>query len=265
MDFTTKDTMVSPKGRVWVEVDLSQIEVRVLAALSNCGNYIRDLNDPDFDPHCKSGAFATGMLYENFRKSFLSGDPNAVEMRRKGKTISFEFQYGAAAKSIAERNKIPIDTVERYIRAYEREYPEVVQFHSQNLAFVNSSDGVLSINVLRNGYARHYPRYWKLTKNQYDKYSKNQIMNYPIQGISYDVNKLMWISPFSERIWRHRQVHDSILFSVPENEFSSCVQEIRSFYDTLQSRVTECLFDCPVILPYELKSGKDLTFMPFMK
>jgi DNA polymerase I-like protein with 3'-5' exonuclease and polymerase domains len=260
MDFTTKDLMIPPEDRTWVEVDLSQIEVRVLAAVSNCGNYITQLNDPDFDPHCMSGALAAGVEYSYFVFHYKLGDPSFVEARRFGKTISFEFQYGAAAGSIAKRNNIPLSKVEAYARNFEKLYPEVMQFHKKNRDTVAREHGKLFIDVLRNGVVKAYPRWWNVERTKYDKWNVNQIMNYPIQGISYDVNKLVWIQPMSSGILKHRQVHDSILYSVPDHKLQEGIQEIRSVYDTLQAKVTECLFDCPVILPYELKVGKDLTF-----
>ena len=85
-------------------------------------------------------------------------------------------------------------------------------------------------------------------------------MNYPIQGIAYDVNKLAWIQEMHPSIWKHRQVHDSVLFSVPDVNTEYFIKLIKENYDTLQSRVTEHLFHCPVMLPYELKVGTDLSF-----
>lgn len=260
MSFSTKPFMVPPPGRVWVEVDLSQIEVRTLAALSRDEVMITHLNDPTFDPHCMSGAFLMGMNYSTFRANFLLGISSFVDARRQGKTISFEFQYGASARNIAKRNKLKEEDVLTYEKNYTDTYKHVVAFHEDNIKQVNTSHGQLRIIVQRDGAAEVYPRWWKIQLDKYGRYSRNQIMNYPIQGVAYDVNKLAWIQEMPDMIWKHRQVHDSILFSVPENKQGECIQLIKENYDTLQSRVSKYLFDCPVALPYEYKVGTDLSF-----
>jgi len=258
--FTTKRMMVPPPGRVFIEVDLSQIEVRVLAALSRDKNLILDMNTPGFDPHCMSGAFSLGRSYAVFKAHFDAGEESYIAARRKGKTISFEFQYGAKDENIASRNNIPLKDVQNFSENYKKTYKDVVNFHERNIRNVNRDSGLLSIDVLCEGQNKEYPRYWNVALNKFNKYSKNQIMNYPVQGIAYDVIKLAWIQPVSSKILKHRQVHDSILYSVPESNIDVYYQEITSIFNKLPALVNTCMFDFPVILPYEVKTGFNLKF-----
>ena len=94
-------------NNIFVEFDYAQLEIRVLALASGDSQLISDIND-GVDMH---SYFASRI----FNKP--AEDITAVE-RRQAKAFSFELQYGASAKGIANNWGVPVALTEAFISEY---------------------------------------------------------------------------------------------------------------------------------------------------
>ena len=99
---------------VCVEVDYTQLEVVVLAVLSGDAESIKDLTRK-VDFHCKRVTlmrpeWSYGQVV---REAKVLKTPRFVEMRRRAKVFSFQRQYGAGARTIAENTGMEVETVKR--------------------------------------------------------------------------------------------------------------------------------------------------------
>ena len=100
-----------------VEADYSQLEVIVLAELSQDGQLKQDIMD-GVDVHAI-----------NAKKLF--GAHFTEEHRRLAKTLSFQLQYGSSAAGMAKSNNIAKHTAQAFIDAYYDRYPGVKRYHEQ--------------------------------------------------------------------------------------------------------------------------------------
>ena len=94
-----------------LEVDFSQLEVLALAYLSNDAALRSDL--------------ISGKDLHAISASMLFGDDYTPAQRKIAKQLSFQLQYGAQAKSMAETNGIPVSVAKDFISNYYKRYPGV--------------------------------------------------------------------------------------------------------------------------------------------
>ena len=108
-----------------MEFDFSQLEVIVLAHLSQDKQLMQDIID-GVDMHT---ANAAKMLNKSEFKVTASE-------RKLAKRFSFQLQYGAGAKSMAKSNGVGIQFAKDFIEAYYGRYPRVKEWQDENIAAV---------------------------------------------------------------------------------------------------------------------------------
>lgn len=216
-----------------MEVDLSQIEVVVQAYLSQDSNMIHDI-EHGTDFHCKRAAFAHHELYQTV-KDICDDNTHPdhkkwTKIRKGAKIVSFQKAYGAGVNKIADTTGLTKSEVKAFMLAEDTNYPKVPETQAAWIREVERSTGFRDkrvCGILTNPIGVQY-RFYQEDFNGHKTYKPTCIKNYPIQGFSADILKIILaglrkvIHEFNalQQGGRHdvlivNTVHDSVIFDVP--------------------------------------------------
>lgn len=195
------------EGYSILSLDYSQIELRILASMSNC-KALQDIFLSGEDIHSATA-----------KKVFhLEGEPTSLQ-RRKAKAVNFGIIYGISDWGLAEQLEIPIKEAKEIINEFYNSFPEVSTFF-QEIVMDATENGYVSTLLGRRRYLA------ELYDSNYQKreFAKRAAMNAPIQGSAADLIKLAMISV--NRLLKENkletkmvlQIHDELIFKVPEKE-----------------------------------------------
>jgi len=210
-----------------MEFDYSQLEVSCLAYLSQDKQLIADI-EKGLDLHTVSAA------------QWLHKDPKAVTQRerKKAKAMTFQLQYGAGYKSMAQKLKLSERETKDFINAYYTRYAEVKKWQEKNIEKVKlrrflTDDRTPSGMPVGKSYLAN-PTGRRLTFKEREstswkgivetKFWDTEIKNYPVQSIAADIvshtlGKVFRAIKNDERykdapVKMIMTVHDSIVFDV---------------------------------------------------
>ena len=201
-----------------LSLDYSQIELRILAHLSDAKSMIEFFNN-DEDVHA-----STAIKIFN-----LDREPTSAE-RRRAKTVNFGIVYGISDYGLSEQLDCPISEAKEIIKNFYQAFPEIKKFLNH-----------LIDDATEKGYAEtmfHRRRYLpELQSSQYQvrEFAKRAAMNAPIQGSAADLMKVSMIQVYNaikEKCFKSKivsQIHDELIFKVYEDEkeeFYKTVKEI---------------------------------------
>jgi len=188
--------------------DYSQIELRILAHYSNEKNLI-DAFINDDDIHTRTAA-----LIFKMNESDVSFDE-----RRIAKTINYSIIYGAGPYRISQELKIPIKEAASIIDNYFNTYPKIKEYIDNTISVGLKDDIVRTFN----GRLRKTLNLKSSNRNIIEA-EKRAIINMPIQGTASELIKIAMIN-IDKKIQKNKikskmilQIHDELLFEVPENE-----------------------------------------------
>lgn len=190
-----------------LSLDYSQIELRVLASLSNCPG-LKEIFLSNEDIHS-----ATAKKLFN-----LQGEPTPLQ-RRRAKTVNFGIVYGISDWGLAEQLEISPKEAKEIINSFYSSFPEVATFF-QRIINDAMKDGYVSTLLGRRRYLRelHDANY------QVRESAKRAAMNAPVQGTAADLIKLAMNKVHQSLIDNKLetrmilQIHDELIFRVPKNE-----------------------------------------------
>ena len=215
-----------------LSLDYSQIELRVLAALSNC-QALKEIFLSNEDIHA-----ATAKKIFN-----LQGEPTSLQ-RRRAKTVNFGIVYGISDWGLAEQLEIPPKEAREIINSFYSSFPEVGQFFQQ---IIN--------DALKNGYVstllgrRRYLRELHDSNYQARESAKRAAMNAPVQGTASDLIKLAMNKVHQALIDNKLetkmilQIHDELIFKVPVNEKEKAYNLIKNIMENALSIDVPLLVD----------------------
>lgn len=209
---------VAEKSSVIMGIDYSQIELRILAQLSEDEN-LREAYQKGMDLHSLTA-----------RKIFELSDEEEVsrEQRIIAKTINFSIIYGKTAFGLAKELGITQKEASEYIERYFNQYPKVKGFEKKIVEFTE-----------KNGYTETFFGRRRLIEgiNSKNKNIKNQAermaVNSVIQGTAAEVIKKVMIEIYKyikdrEGIFLLLQVHDELIFEVEESKLDIYRDEIEN-------------------------------------
>ncbi|HAH87090.1 MAG TPA: DNA polymerase I, partial [Armatimonadetes bacterium] len=171
-------------------------------------------------------------------------------MRRQAKTVNFAVIYGMSDYGLSRELGIPPGVAKRYIESYFNEYSGVKEYAARTLDFARENGYVESLMDRR----RYIPEL-NSPNRSIREFAERAAVNMPIQGTAADIVKLAMIKVYGElqrlgfKAKLVLQVHDELVFDVPEAETESLVPLI-----------TECMesaYKLEVPLSVEVKCGKD--------
>ena len=190
-----------------LSLDYSQIELRVLAALSNC-QALKDIFLSNEDIHA-----ATAKKIFNLQK-----EPTSLQ-RRRAKTVNFGIVYGISDWGLAEQLEINPKEAKEIINSFYTSFPEVATFF-QKIITDAMKDGYVSTLLGR----RRYLRELHDSNYQVRESAKRAAMNAPVQGTAADLIKLA-MNKVHQALLDNKletkmilQIHDELIFRVPANE-----------------------------------------------
>jgi DNA polymerase-1 len=219
--------------------DYSQIELRILAHLSKDKNLISAFKD-DKDIHKATASLIYGLEEK---------DTNDA-MRETAKRVNFGIIYGLTSFGLSRDLGISQDEAQAFIDAYFLRYPQVKEYIKDQIQKAKK-DGLVTTIL---GRRRYIPEI--NNKNQgIRQFAERQAVNTPIQGSASDLIKLTMIQIHNQIKQKNLkakmilQIHDELVFDVPEEELDEAV-------DLIKDRMENSLkLDVPIKV--EIKKGKN--------
>jgi DNA polymerase-1 len=211
-----REAFVAPPGSLIVSADYSQIELRIMAHLSQDESLLR--------------AFAQGMDVHRATASEVFGVPPAevsAEQRRYAKTINFGLIYGMSAFGLAAQLGIERDAARNWIERYFARYPGVKRYMDDTRAQAKAQGFVETVLGRR---------LWLPEINSPNGprrgAAERQAINAPLQGTAADIVKLAmvavqgWLDARGLASKLVLQVHDELVLEVPEGELDAIRAEL---------------------------------------
>lgn len=234
-----RKAFVASPGNMLVSADYSQIELRILAHVTRDPELLKAYRERE-DIHARTATSLFGVP-----ESEVTPD-----MRRQAKTVNFAVIYGMSDYGLARSLNIPPGVARHYIESYFQQYPGVKQYANDTLKRARVTGYVQSLL----GRRRYLPEL-NSPNRTYRELAERAAANMPIQGTAADIMKLAMIGVdrrLRDEGFRGKmvlQVHDELVFDVPEDEVERLVPVVRE--------AMERAFEMDVSLEVEVKVGRD--------
>jgi DNA polymerase-1 len=195
-------------SRVLISADYSQIELRIVAAISGDPNMC-DAFKQGKDIHTATAAKVYGIEESAVTK----------EMRYKAKSVNFGIIYGQGAFGLAENLGIPRAEAKEIIDNYKKEFPNIQLYMDQQ---INHAKEVGYVETLMG--RKRWLRDINSSNFTVRGFAERNAINSPIQGSAADMIKLAMIKIHAEMKksnWESKmilQVHDELVFDATEKE-----------------------------------------------
>ncbi|QIK59574.1 DNA polymerase I [Dysgonomonas sp. HDW5A] len=209
-----RKAFIADPGCTFYSADYSQIELRIMAHLSQDPNMIDAFNSGE-DIHAATAA----KIYKIAIKDVTS------DMRRKAKTANFGIIYGISVFGLAERLSIPRGEAKELIDGYFETYPKVKEY-MDNIINTAKEKGYVETILGRKRYLPDINSRNATVRG----YAERNAINAPIQGSAADIIKIAMNTIF-ERFRNENirskmilQVHDELNFNTFNDELSHVEQ-----------------------------------------
>lgn len=214
-----RGAFVASQGNVIIAADYSQIELRIMAHLSQDVNLLKAFNQ-DLDVHSATASEVFDVSIEEVTR----------EHRRRAKAINFGLIYGMSAFGLAKQIDISRTEAKQYIDTYFDNYPRVLQY-MENTKESAKTRGYVETVMGR----RLYLPQINAKNKMLQQHALRTAINAPMQGSSADIIKKAmldihaWIGQDNLDIKMIMQVHDELVFEVSSkkvDEFSNKIQNL---------------------------------------
>ena len=226
------------KGRILLSADYSQIELRIVAAISGDPNMCEAFKQRK-DIHTATAAKVYGVTESEVTK----------EMRYKAKSVNFGIIYGQGAFGLAENLGVSRKEAQEIISNYKKEFPYIQKYMDDQINFAKENDFVQTLmgrkRWLRDIHSANFT---------VRGFAERNAINSPIQGTAADMIKMAMIKIHQEMKkgnWKSKmilQVHDELVFD-------AVVEEA----DDLQNLIINCMVSAlplPNEVPVEAEVGR---------
>jgi DNA polymerase-1 len=205
-----RKAFVAPPGRVLIGADYSQIELRVLAHLSEDPGLIGAF-ERDEDVHARTAATIFNIPIESV----------GPRERRIAKMINFGLSYGMTGYGLAQRTGLSRSEAEKFIKNYFENYPGVRAYMERVVREAEEKRYLETLLGRR--------RYFVELSSQ----TKREAINFPVQGTAADIMKLAMLRVY-ERIQSGEiradmllQIHDELIFEADAEAAERTAQLIK--------------------------------------
>ena len=228
-------------GHVLVSADYSQIELRIVAAISGDENMVQAFKDSK-DIHT-----ATAAKVYNVAETEVTST-----MRRAAKAVNFGIIYGQSAFGLAENIGVSRSEAKTIIDNYFAQYPAIKQYMDKSINFAKEHGYVETVMGRKRWLKDIYSANFTVRG-----YAERNAINMPIQGTAADMIKLAMVAIHRELKKEKMQsrmilqVHDELVFDVPRQEL-----------DAVKPIIKRCMENA-MLLPHhvpanvEIGSGKN--------
>ena len=234
---TVKTAFSAGEGSVFLAVDYSQIELRLLAHLSGDEHLVRAFNEGE-DFHAETAARVFGVQVSEV----------TPDLRSRAKAVNFGIVYGQQAYGLSQSLHISMAEARDMIDRYYEAYPGVRTFLDNVVARAKQTGYAETMY----GRRRHIPEL-KAKNPQLRGFGERTAMNHPMQGTAADIIKIA-MARVSRRLEEEGfaahmilQVHDELDFECPIDEVERLTTMVRD--------VMEHVVDLRVPLIAEASTG----------
>lgn len=234
---TVKTAFSAGEGSVFLAVDYSQIELRLLAHLSGDEHLVRAFNEGE-DFHAETAARVFGVPVSEVTS----------DLRSRAKAVNFGIVYGQQAYGLSQSLHISMTEARDMIDRYYEAYPGVRTFLDNVVARAKQTGYAETMY----GRRRHIPEL-KAKNPQLRGFGERTAMNHPMQGTAADIIKIA-MARVSRRLEEEGfaahmilQVHDELDFECPVDEVERLTAMVRD--------VMEHVVDLRVPLIAEASTG----------
>ena len=229
--FIPRDT-----GRVLIDADYSQIELRLLAHFSGSEELILAYKQgKDIHSITASQVFSVPL------------DEVTPEMRRKAKAVNFGIIYGISEYGLSKNIKCSVKEASEYIKKYFDSYPKVKEYMQNNVEFARKN-GYVSTLLNRRRYIR------EINSPNYNlrSFGERASMNMPLQGSSADIIKIAMVKVYN-RLKREcpdvkliLQVHDELILDSSEKDATKASKILKEEMENAVSLTVPLTVECKV-------------------
>jgi DNA polymerase-1 len=234
-----RQAFIPEKGWSLVSADYSQIELRILAHLSQDQTLLKAFQN-DEDIHARTASEIFGVSMEKV----------TPPMRREAKVINFGIIYGMSAYGLSQQLGIEPKIAQAYIDEYFKKYTGVQTYIEKSLEEARQRGYVMTLLHRR----RYLPDIHSPTV-AIRQATERMAINTPLQGTAADIIKVAMIR-IQNRIEELglstkmiMQVHDELVFEVPEEELQNAIPMIQNEMETVM--------ELSVSLKVAIHSGKN--------
>jgi DNA polymerase-1 len=236
-----RQAFVARPGCMLLGADYSQVELRILAHLSDDENLLAAFHRGE-DIHASTAASIQGVPIEQV----------TPDMRRLAKTINFGLIYGMSDWGLAARTELSREEASEFISKYFAQYPRVRGY----LARIKQQAQEQGYVETLLGRKRYFPelRSGSRAHGNVKAAAERMAINHPIQGTAADIIKIAMIRLHDElqsRGLRSKmilQVHDELVLEVPDDEVDGVGKLVKS--------VMEDAYKLDVPLKVDIKTGR---------
>ena len=230
------------KGKL-ISADYSQIELRILAEMSNCKAMIKDFNS-GLDLHSSTASKIFGVPFDEVTK----------DMRRQAKAVNFGIIYGMSDWGLADTLGIqPIDA-RIFIDKYFNIYPEIKGYLESLVNNAKESGYTLTMFNRR----RYIPEI-KSSNGALRSFGERTSMNAPIQGSAADIIKMAMVKVFEKieelglKSKMIAQVHDEIIIDTVDSETETIKKVLKEEMENVYPLNVKLLVDVEMGDTWDLK------------
>ena len=214
--FVAKD-----EDHILVSADYSQIELRLIAAMSQCDDMIFAFQKGE-DIHQSTAAKVFEFPLDSVTK----------EQRAKAKNINFGILYGQGSKALSEQTNMSFKEAKQLIESYYKKYPQLETYRNNQINFARDH-GYVSTLLGRKRYLDQIHSQNPILRSS----AERNALNTTIQGSAADIIKKAMIVIENKIIHLQLntkillQVHDELVFEVPKTELSKVQTLISSIME----------------------------------
>lgn len=217
-----RTAFIAPAQHVLLAADYSQIELRIMAHLSQDANLLKAFaNGWDIHTATASEIFQTPL------------DDVSHEQRRRAKAVNFGLIYGMSAFGLAKQLSVERHDAQHYMDAYFQRYPGVLEYMNETRQQAHQQGYVETLF----GRRLYLPEI-NIRNVMRQKAAERMAINAPMQGTAADIIKkamlaiAQWQKSQTDAPMRMiMQVHDELVFEVREDKIEECTQVIRQLME----------------------------------
>lgn len=231
-----RKAFIADQGYKIVSFDYSQIELRLLAHIADI-HELKEAFHHNQDIHTLTASHVLG----------IPVDQITPDQRRSAKAINFGIIYGISAFGLSNQLSVSKSQAQSYIDAYFQRYPGIKAYMDNTIQHARAHGYVTTL-------FGHKAYIKGLEDRNYSmrNYAERQAINAPIQGSNADIIKKAMIQIF-DQINRHNlsakmllQVHDELVFEIPEQNVEAEVPIIKSIMENAAKISVPIVVDCGV-------------------
>ena len=215
----------SDKNHTLIAADYSQVELRIIAALSKDVNMIQAFKDKH-DIHAATASRVFNVKLEEVDR----------EQRSRAKAVNFGIVYGQSAFTLADQLGIKRAEARELIDNYFAQYPSIKEF-LENQKELARQQGYVETIMGRRRYLAEINSKNAIVRG----FAERNAVNAPIQGSAADIIKKAminiqdWLETEKLNTKMVLQVHDELLFDVPQNEVDLISKKVKEMMENAVS------------------------------